>query len=65
MPKKKSAKKDSKRAPSVSSTQSNNSASTNTPKKNEDIIGNNWKTKIVKKSVVRELNEAFLYESSN
>ena len=66
MPKKKSAKKDSKRAPSVSSsTQSNNSASANAPKKNEDIIGNNWKTKIVKKSVVRELNEALLYESSN
>lgn len=63
MPKKKSAKKDSKRTPSVSTRSI--SASAVGPKKNEDIIGNNWKTKVVKKSIVRELNEALVHESAN
>ena len=58
--KKKNAKKGGKRTPSASvkSTKA-------TTRSNEQIIGNSWKTKIVKKSVIRELNEALVHESAN
>lgn len=56
--KKKSAKKGGRRAPSASA-----KSTTSAVRLNEEIIGNNWKTKVVKKSVIRELNEALVYES--
>ncbi|KAL7497305.1 hypothetical protein ACHAWT_006147 [Skeletonema menzelii] len=57
--KKKSSKKGGKRNPSASA------KSTSATRSNEEIIGNYWKTKIVKRSVIRELNEALVYESAN
>jgi hypothetical protein len=58
--KKKSAKKGGRRAPSASA-----KSTTSAVRSNEEIIGNNWKTKVVKKSVIRELNEALVYESKS
>ena len=59
-----SKKKSSKKAkgggkkPSASST-------AKVPRSNEEIIGSTWKNNVIKKSVVRELNEALVYESTS
>jgi len=56
--KKKSAKKGGKRAPGASA------KSTSAVRSNEQIIGNTWRSKVAKKAVTRELNEALVYEST-
>ena len=60
-PSKKTSSKKAKgggKKPSASST-------AKVPRSNEEIIGSTWKNNVIKKSVVRELNEALVYESTS
>jgi len=64
--KKKSSKKKGfgKKKAAASATASSATSTPTVPRSNEEIIGNSWKNNVIKKSIVRELNEALVYEST-
>lgn len=59
--KKKSAKKGSSKRGNAAAAAS----PSNAPRSNDEIIGNTWRTGVMKKQVIRELNEALAYEATS
>ncbi len=65
--KKKSSKKGGgkKKTAAAASSSTASPSTAEVPRSNEEIIGNSWKNNVIKKSVVRELYEALVYESTS
>ena len=63
--KKTSSSKKGGKKKAAASASSATSSTAKVPRSNEEIIGNTWKNNVIKKSVVRELNEALVYESTS
>ena len=63
--KNKSTKKGSTKRNAAAASSSKSSTTTNVPRSNDEIIGNTWRTRVIKKQIQRELNEALVYEATS